>query len=466
MCANLTVYKRHNACQCGQWAEFLFCTGTGQLHSLLLPCRLVRENQWLGCWHGIWVWAYELPRWSHHPGCMIREDLSPHVRDQGEPPRWRTSAVVWHGEGWALPCDIAQDTPHVYDNHKSVHTSSVVARNKDCAFHCWPSGRRWKVCDWWTKIATCQKQHHYRHLECVRSLRAAGKVEELTHEMKRYQWNILGLCEVRWKNFGETSTPEGHKLFFSGGEDRHKHGVGFLIHKDTVNAIMGCRPVSSRLTTIRLKASPFNITIIQAYAPTTDYDDDDIEGFYDQLQEVIDQTPKKDILVMQGDWNAKIGEDASKNWRGTCGQYCNPETNERGLRLLEFTSYNNLKVVNTFGPHKPSRRWTWHSPGGDYHNQIDYITVKRRLSVKCEHCKDQELSRSRYWKSPRTCNDDLQAQPPKGEKPGQHKDQVQSGETQGSKHRRNFSSNDRRKVCSTPCSWKSGYRYRWLDQQL
>ena len=110
----------------------------------------------------------------------------------------------------------------------------------------------------------------------VRSLRAAGKVEELTHEMKRYQWNILGLCEVRWKNFGETSTPEGHKLFFSGREDRHEHGVGFFIHKDTVNAIMGCRPVSSRLITIRLKASPFNITIIQAYAPTTDYDDGDI----------------------------------------------------------------------------------------------------------------------------------------------------------------------------------------------
>ena len=213
----------------------------------------------------------------------------------------------------------------------------------------------------------------------MRSLRAAGKVEELTHEMKRYQWNILGLCEVRWKNFGETSTPEGHKLFFSGREDRHEYGVGFLIHKDTVNAIMGCRPVSSRLITIRLKASPFNITIIQAYAPTTDYDNGDIEDFYDQLQEVIDQTPKKDILVVQGDWNAKIGEDASKNWRETCGQYCNPETNERGLRLLEFASYNNLKVVNTFGPHKPSRRWTWHSPGGDYHNQIDYIMVKRRF---------------------------------------------------------------------------------------
>ena len=51
--------------------------------------------------------------------------------------------------------------------------------------------------------------------------------------------------------------------------------------------------------------------------PTTDYDDDDIEDFYNQLQEVIDQAPKKEILVVQGDWNAKIGEDASKNWKGT-----------------------------------------------------------------------------------------------------------------------------------------------------
>ena len=158
----------------------------------------------------------------------------------------------------------------------------------------------------------------------MRSLRAAGKVEVLTQEMKRYRWNILGLCEVRWKDFGETSTPEGHKLFFSGCGDRHEHGVGFLIHKDTVNAIVGCRPVSSRLITIHLKASLFNITIIQTYAPTTGYDDDDIEDFYDQLQVVLDQAPKKDLLVVEGDWNAKIGEDASKNQKGTCGQHCNP----------------------------------------------------------------------------------------------------------------------------------------------
>ena len=97
-----------------------------------------------------------------------------------------------------------------------------------------------------------------------------------------YGWNILGLCEMNRKNFGETTTWEGHKVFFIGKEDKHEHGVGVLVHKDIVNTVMGYRPVSSRLITIRLRAVPFNITIVQACAPTSDYDDNKIEEFYDQ----------------------------------------------------------------------------------------------------------------------------------------------------------------------------------------
>ena len=262
--------------------------------------------------------------------------------------------------------------------------------------------------------------------------------------MKRYRWNILGLCEVCWQNFGETSIPEGHKLCFSGREGRHEHGVGFLIHKDTY-----CRPVSSRLITIRLKASLFNTTIIRAYAPTTDHDDDDIEDFYDQLQEVTGQAKYRHPVV-QGDWNAKIGEDASKNWKGTCGQYCNPGANERGLRVLEFAIYNKLKVVNTFGPHKPSRRWTWHSQGVDYHNQIDYIMVKRRFQSSVSIAKTRSFPGADVGSDHELVMMTFKHRLQKGEKPGQHKDQIQSGETQGPRHRRIFSSNDRGKVCFTP----------------
>ena len=99
----------------------------------------------------------------------------------------------------------------------------------------------------------------------TRTLTATGKLQELTHETDRYRWKILGLCEMRWKNFGETTTEEGHKVFFSGKkEDKHEHCVGFLVHEDTVNTVMGCRPVSSRLITIRLRAVPFNITIVHS----------------------------------------------------------------------------------------------------------------------------------------------------------------------------------------------------------
>ena len=134
------------------------------------------------------------------------------------------------------------------------------------------------------------------------------------------------------------------------------------MHKNTVNCVMTCCPISSRLITIRLRASPFNITIIQAYAPTSNYSDGAVEYFYEELQKVLDMTPKKDILVVQGDGNAKIGEEACKDWKGTCGHHCNTKSNDGGRRLLEFASYNDLVVANTFGPHKTSRKITWHSP--------------------------------------------------------------------------------------------------------
>ena len=119
---------------------------------------------------------------------------------------------------------------------------------------------------------------------------------------------------MRWKNFGETTTKEEHKVFFSGKEDKHEHGVGFLVHKDIVKSVMECRPVSSRVVTIRLRAIHFNITIVQAYAPASDYDDNEIEKFNDQLQNVIDQTPKKDILVVQGDCGKCLWKLARHLW--------------------------------------------------------------------------------------------------------------------------------------------------------
>ena len=84
------------------------------------------------------------------------------------------------------------------------------------------------------------------------------------------------------------------------------------------------------------------------------------------LRYSMQKTPEKDILTVQGNWNAKVGKNAHADWGDVCGPYCNVETNEKGLRLLEFATFNNLVLTNTLGPHRPSRRWTWHSPHADY----------------------------------------------------------------------------------------------------
>ena len=120
---------------------------------------------------------------------------------------------------------------------------------------------------------------------------------------------------MRWKKSGEIPTDGGHRVYFSGNEDKHEQGVGFLVHKDIVQSVIGCRPILSRLMRVQLRASPINITIIQEYAPTSSYD-------VRELQSLVDQTPKQDILVVQGDWNVKVGEDAQEVWGEVCGPFC------------------------------------------------------------------------------------------------------------------------------------------------
>ena len=271
--------------------------------------------------------------------------------------------------GYTLPLS------HHEKNQEFYHTGSVAAPvNKDSAFRRTPA-RRCQACYWCIIEDSWKRQNHHWQTE-HKDTKSCGKLQELTHKMDRYRWNILGLCEVRWKNFNETTTEEGH--FFSGKEDKHERGVGFLVHKDIVKIVLGCRPVSNRLTTIRLRAVPFYITVVQAYAPESDYNDNTIEKLYDKLQNVNDQTPK-DILLVHGDWNAKVGTDAYENWQGICGPLCNDDTNERGLRLLEFATFHDLLLANTFDHHKAPRRWTWHNLNGQRHKKINCILVRKRF---------------------------------------------------------------------------------------
>ena len=180
---------------------------------------------------------------------------------------------------------------------------------------------------------------------------ACSRIQELTHKLKCYCWyDIIGLSEVRWTGSGETSTEDGHKIWFSGEEKKHQHGVAFIVRKEITGSVISCMPISSRLISICVSAKPHNMTIIQVYAPTTDHDDEEVEKFYELLESIITEVPKKDILIVQGDWNAKVGPDTYENWAGTVGRSGISETNNRGLRLLEFARGHCLALANTLHP--------------------------------------------------------------------------------------------------------------------
>ena len=156
------------------------------------------------------------------------------------------------GEGWAPPGCTLPKTHHAM----TTHNHTIPDRSPPGSTRTAPSAVH---LDGGVKYATGASLKIYGRDNIAmgtRTLRAEGKLQELTHEMDRYRWNIHGLCKMRWKNFCETTTEEGHKVFFSGKEDKHKHGIGFLVHKDIVNTVIGCRPVSSRFITCLLYTSP------------------------------------------------------------------------------------------------------------------------------------------------------------------------------------------------------------------
>ena len=141
----------------------------------------------------------------------------------------------------------------------------------------------------------------------VRTLNGEGKLEMLSREIHRNKVDIVGLSEVRWEGDGHFRTDDGDKVYYSGGKGS-KHGVAVIITGKTANAVLGYKAVSDRIITVRIGAKPFNTTIIQLYAPTTQYDDDAIEDWYEQVQETVDQSPKQDIIIIMGDMNAKVGK--------------------------------------------------------------------------------------------------------------------------------------------------------------
>ena len=144
------------------------------------------------------------------------------------------------------------------------------------------------------------------------------------------------------------------------------------------------------MISVRFQGKPFNIKVIQAYAPTSNTEEAEVERFYEDLQDLLELTPKKDVLFIIEDWNAKVG---SQETPGVTGEFGLGIRNEAGQRLIEFCQENTLVIANTIFQQHKRRIYTWTSPDGQYRNQIDYIICSQDgEALYSQRKQDQELT--------------------------------------------------------------------------
>jgi hypothetical protein len=149
------------------------------------------------------------------------------------------------------------------------------------------------------KIRSCLETHTIGTWN-VRTMNQ-GKLDIVKSEMVRLNIDILGISELKWTGMGHFTSDE-HEIYYSGNPDKRKNGVAIIVGKKVTEAVLGYNPKNERMISVRIQGSTINTTIIQVYAPTTGAEEEDTNKFYDELQQMMETTPKKDAIFIIGDW--------------------------------------------------------------------------------------------------------------------------------------------------------------------
>ena len=160
--------------------------------------------------------------------------------------------------------------------------------------------------------------------------------------MARVNVDILGIRELKWTGMGEFNSDD-HYIYYCGQESLRGNGVAIMVNKRVRNAVLGCNLKNDRMISVRFQGKPFNITVIQVYAPTSNAEEAEVERFYEDLQDLLELT-KKDVLFIIENWNAKVG---SQETPGVTGKFGLGIQNAEGQRLIEFCQENTLVIPNT-----------------------------------------------------------------------------------------------------------------------
>ena len=170
-----------------------------------------------------------------------------------------------------------------------------------------------------------------------------GKLEVVKQEMARVNFNILRISELKWTGSSEFNS-DYYYIYYCSQESLRRNGVAIKVNKRVQNAVLGCNLKNDRMISVHFQDKPFNITVIQAYAPTSNAEETKVEWFYEDLQGLLGLTPKKDVLFIIRGWNAKV---ESQEKPGVTSKFHLGVQNEVGQRLTEFCQENTLVIANT-----------------------------------------------------------------------------------------------------------------------
>ena len=133
-----------------------------------------------------------------------------------------------------------------------------------------------------------------------------GKLEVAKREMSRVKINILRISELKWTGMGEFNSDD-HYIYYCGQESFRRNGVTLKINKRVQNAVLGSHLKNSRMISVHFQGKPFNITVIQVYALTSNAEEAEVEWFYEDLQDLLELTAKRNVLFIIVVGNAKLG---------------------------------------------------------------------------------------------------------------------------------------------------------------
>ena len=147
--------------------------------------------------------------------------------------------------------------------------------------------------------------------------------------MERVNISILGISELKWIGMGDFNSDD-HYIYYCGQEFLRRNGLDLIVNKRVQNAVLGYNLKNNRMTSVHFQSKPFNITVIQVYTPITNAEEDEVEWFYEDLQEILKLIPQKDVLLITGDWNANVG---SHEIPGVTSKFGCGVQNEAGQKL-------------------------------------------------------------------------------------------------------------------------------------